>query len=191
MMHISYEILVGPNEGEMIILRSTNNPYTNWSEFYVTLDGGNVWYTSSFQVSGASGTALRRYSDHLDFVYSEGPYSYYYAIPRDSVFSDLTGNLESDRIIPGSISLSNYPNLFNSQTSIQFELYESRWADLSIYDITGNRVRVLVDEFLEAGDHTIVWDGRNSSGQPVSSGVYFYRISVGDHSATKRMLPLK
>jgi hypothetical protein len=191
MMQITYEILFSQSEGEMIVIRSENFLYSNLSTFYVSLDGGDTWYTSSFQIPGASGTALRRYSDHLDFVYNDGEYSYYYPIPRDSIFSDLTSNLEGDRIIPGSFSLSNYPNPFNTRTSIEFQLPESGPAEISIYDITGKSVIALVDDYLGAGNHTIVWDGRNSAGQPVSSGVYFYRISVGDHTATRRMLLLK
>ena len=64
-------------------------------------------------------------------------------------------------------------------------------AELRIYDAPGRMVRTLVDELMTAGQHAAVWDGRDTSGQSVASGVYFYRLQAGDVSATRRMLLLK
>jgi flagellar hook assembly protein FlgD len=62
---------------------------------------------------------------------------------------------------------------------------------LIVYDVTGARVRTLVDTSVPAGAHSAAWDGRNDSRQPVGSGVYFYRLAIGGKSLTKKMVLLK
>jgi flagellar hook assembly protein FlgD len=60
-----------------------------------------------------------------------------------------------------------------------------------VYNLRGQKVVTLVDELKEAGDYSVNWNGTNSSGQRVSSGVYFYRMSAGDFSAMRKMVILK
>ena len=93
---------------------------------------------------------------------------------------------------PLSFSLNqNYPNPFNPQTVIRYEIAESGHVDLAIYDVTGRRVRTLVAGTREAGYHETSWDGLSDSGDPASSGVYFYRMSSGESILAKKMLLLR
>jgi hypothetical protein len=85
----------------------------------------------------------------------------------------------------------NYPNPFNPTTKISFALPQSANVRLEIFNVLGQAVRVLEDGAMDAGTHTVVWDGRNSNGGQVSSGLYFYRINAGSFSATKKMMMLK
>jgi hypothetical protein len=85
----------------------------------------------------------------------------------------------------------NYPNPFNPQTTIAFSLRERGIATIRIYNVTGHRVRTLANETFEAGANKRVWDGRNDAGQPVSSGVYFYKLIANDFTQTRRMVLLK
>ncbi|MFQ6092079.1 MAG: FlgD immunoglobulin-like domain containing protein, partial [bacterium] len=62
---------------------------------------------------------------------------------------------------------------------------------LKIYNILGQEVRTLVDEVKEPGYYTVTWDGRNERGDEVPSGVYFYRMTAGDFTDTKRMVVMK
>ena len=80
----------------------------------------------------------------------------------------------------------NYPNPFNPTTSIKFELPKSSHISLSVYDVLGREVSVLVNEKMEAGIHEVKFDGAN-----VASGVYFYRLQTGDLVQSKRLLLLK
>jgi hypothetical protein len=80
----------------------------------------------------------------------------------------------------------NYPNPFNATTSISYTLAEAGNVNLSVYDISGRRVATLVDGYQEAGEHSVSWE---ASG--VSSGVYFYKLSTADYTATKKMHLLK
>ena len=85
----------------------------------------------------------------------------------------------------------NYPNPFNPTTTISFTLPSTGTANLAVYSITGQKIRDLVNGPMSAGAHSIVWDGRDASGQPVSSGVYLTRLSQGSHTTAGRMLLAK
>lgn len=94
--------------------------------------------------------------------------------------------------LPGSFQLAqNYPNPFNPSTEISFSLPSNSHVDLDIFNVLGQKVKSLVSGDLAAGEHTVMWDGKNASGATVSSGVYFYRIAAGAFSDTKKMMMLK
>jgi hypothetical protein len=94
--------------------------------------------------------------------------------------------------IPNQYQLSqNYPNPFNAVTQLSFALPTDGKVSLKIYNIMGQLVKNLVDQNMQAGFHTVTWDGTNNSGSQVSTGVYFYSIKAGDYSVTKKMTMLK
>jgi hypothetical protein len=98
--------------------------------------------------------------------------------------------IESRIDAPG-IPLFNRPNPFNPSTTISFTLPVPGRASLAVYDITGRKVRELLDGPLPAGAHAVAWDGKDDAGQPVSSGVYLSRLSAGNRTATGKMLLMK
>ena len=86
----------------------------------------------------------------------------------------------------------NYPNPFNSQTIITYYLNEESIVSLHIYAVTGHLVMPLVNkEIQEAGEHTYAWKGRDTKGQVVSTGVYFYELYVNDNRESKAMILIK
>lgn len=85
----------------------------------------------------------------------------------------------------------NYPNPFNPATAIQFSVKEAGEVRLSIYDLQGREVRVLISARLEPGQHTRHWDGRDQSGRPVPSGAYFYKLRVNGFEQTRKMTLMK
>lgn len=87
--------------------------------------------------------------------------------------------------------LKNYPNPFNPQTTISFELSEKGFTKLEIYNIKGQKVKDLVQGNLNAGKHDFVWDGKNNSNNKVASGVYFYSLTHENRSLVKKMIALK
>jgi enediyne biosynthesis protein E4 len=104
----------------------------------------------------------------------------------------VTAVEEESQRLPGVFSLEdNFPNPFNARTVIPFAIPTRGWVRLDIYDVAGQRVRVLVDEELAAGRYRRVWKGRNDAGQPVASGVYVYRFRVGERVESRRLLLLK
>ncbi len=87
----------------------------------------------------------------------------------------------------------NYPNPFNPTTQIAYYVADGapQHASLVIYDVTGARVRTLVNGMRDTGRRVATWDGRDGNGSQVASGIYFYRLVLGQFTATKRMLLLK
>ncbi|MCK4653419.1 MAG: T9SS type A sorting domain-containing protein, partial [Candidatus Cloacimonetes bacterium] len=85
----------------------------------------------------------------------------------------------------------NYPNPFNPETTISYELSENGKVNLSIYNIKGQKVNTLVNEVLPAGEHSAIWNGNDSNGNRVGSGIYFYKLRAGDYREVRKMVLLK
>jgi hypothetical protein len=106
---------------------------------------------------------------------------------------------EDNTSLPKKISLSqNYPNPFNPATTIPFQVRSLEFGvgrpihtTLTIYNLVGQKVRVLLDEEMLPGDYQAIWDGKDDNDKKVSSGIYFYRFKAGDNSETKKMIMLK
>lgn len=81
----------------------------------------------------------------------------------------------------------NYPNPFNPGTIIRFQLPSHGRVSLTIYNISGQLVRTLLDSSVSAGAHAVAWDGRDDHGQLVASGEYLYRIEAGRFVEMKKM----
>ncbi|NIM18981.1 MAG: T9SS type A sorting domain-containing protein [Candidatus Latescibacteria bacterium] len=85
----------------------------------------------------------------------------------------------------------NYPNPFNPSTTIKYSIKARASVSLKIYNVAGQLVRTLVNEEKPAGEYTKDWKGRNDAGNPVSSGVYFYKLVTKNFTQTKKMVLLK
>jgi flagellar hook assembly protein FlgD len=86
--------------------------------------------------------------------------------------------------------MNNYPNPFNLSTNICFTLPADCQVSLKLYNVAGQLVKAFEDNY-EAGNHTITWDGTNTKGAEVSSGIYFYKLVAGEYSCTKKMVLMK
>ena len=93
---------------------------------------------------------------------------------------------------PDSYSLgAAYPNPFNPETTIEFNVPTEGFVEIDVFNAVGQTVASLVDEELSAGSYRTTWNGHDQAGSQVSSGVYFYRMQAGDFSATHSMTLLK
>lgn len=89
-------------------------------------------------------------------------------------------------------SLSNYPNPFNPITTIEFSILNDSKVELTIYNIKEQKIKTLVQNEFAKGSHSVIWNGEDESGKPVSSGVYYYKLNVnGKTKAVKKCLLLK
>jgi hypothetical protein len=86
---------------------------------------------------------------------------------------------------------NNYPNPFNPVTKINFELYQSSWVELVVFDLRGTVVKTLIEQYLLPGQYTFGWDGKNQQGQEAAAGVYFYRLRTAAKIATRKMVLLR
>lgn len=106
--------------------------------------------------------------------------------------NQLSKGGSDEQLIPESVLLeSNYPNPFNPSTTIRFGLSQDDNVSLKIFNALGQEVATLVNEFRNAGYHDVVWNGTDNSGNQVTSGIYFYRLSTGSFVEVKKMLLTK
>lgn len=90
-----------------------------------------------------------------------------------------------------SLLQQNYPNPFNPETTISFDMPKTANANLSIFNVKGQLVNTLVNGNLDFGKHSFVWNGKDLSGNNVTSGIYFYRLTTDNHVETKKMMLMK
>lgn len=103
----------------------------------------------------------------------------------------LTG-IREEEFLPAAFALDqNFPNPFNPGTTIRFAVPVRTNVKLSVYNILGQRVATLVNEAKNEGFHSVYWSGKSDGGFSVASGLYFYHITTGTYTATRKMLLIK
>ena len=104
----------------------------------------------------------------------------------------LSKGAQSSASVPTEFTVSqNYPNPFNPVCMIAYALPTDCQVRLDIYNILGQKVRVLVDEYQSAGYKSVTWDGKDDHGQELASGVYFYRLEAGNFTQARKMVLMK
>ena len=95
-------------------------------------------------------------------------------------------------LVPEVFALhQNYPNPFNPHTNIKYDLPDSEFVKIIIYDVMGRKIRTLVNEYQDSGYRNIIWNANDDLGRLVSAGMYIYTIQAGEFRQTKKMLLLK
>ncbi|MEE9553755.1 MAG: S8 family serine peptidase [candidate division Zixibacteria bacterium] len=169
-----------------------------------SIDGGENWIQASDDITGAE-TNFIQYNVSLDDFAGQPDVRLRFHLTtdgsgrRDGVFLDdiaiswnPTEADERDETLPGLFSLNqNYPNPFNPSTSISFLLAEKGEVHLAVYDLLGREVNTLVSTTLEPGNHQMEWDGSDNKGDDVASGVYLYKLRIGDNQQVKMMTLLR
>lgn len=113
-----------------------------------------------------------------------GYYGYFITLDLQDVTID-------DNVAIPEVIVSSYPNPFNLQTNIRFDIPKTGQVTLQIYNIKGQLIRTLVNEIKSAGGHEVIWNGRDKYGEDVSGGIYFYKISSGKFSSTRKIILMK
>jgi hypothetical protein len=161
----------------------------------------------SYMNAGTVDTAITSQID-CSIIITTGPYDIAsgesviaaFAILGGTSLSDIQDNasaaiaryggvtaVDDNPVRPDNFLLSqNYPNPFNAQTAIEFSIPAAGDVRLETFDLLGRKIAVLIDEELESGFHSVIWDCSD-----LSTGVYFYRLTVGDKTAVKKMTLLK
>jgi len=145
---------------------------------------GNDTYT--FDLTNSPGGSFNAWFD----VTYEDECGNPYRVRLDPEFD--SNNTGSHAIKMASFRLDqNYPNPFNPNTTICYELPIGSRVALSVYDVSGKLVRTLVDAYREPGLHAAQWDGKDSRGNQVASGIYFSKLRAGTYQETRRMVLLR
>ena len=131
-----------------------------------------------------------------DYAFVGEPYNYennsfsgiVYVIQNSTTdIQDFIGDIQSC-----SFSIRNFPNPFNPITTIEFSIQNDSKIELSIYNIKGQKIKTLIQNEYLKGTHSIIWNGADESNNPVSSGIYYYKLNVnGKTEVVKKCLLLK
>ena len=114
-------------------------------------------------------------------IWNSNQFKIYSVINAANAINDDIGQIPSQfKLYPA------YPNPFNAQTTIQYDLIKDSPLNIGIYDILGQRIATLLNQKQPAGHYQVIWNARD-----VSSGIYFYKIQAGDYSETKKMVLMK
>jgi hypothetical protein len=105
-----------------------------------------------------------------------------------SFFGDIVTGIDDNKELNTASMLNAYPNPFNEQTNISVKLEQSFDASLMIYDINGKKVATLHEGHLDAGEHVFSWDGTDSRGHKLNSGIYVYQLISNSVNATKKLI---
>ena len=202
--------LAGPNTGETEVFSYIygNIGWEGWvlPDNITYNDEGIFWVATYFgPVVGIDTSGQIVYELNFDFnLFGENTSviqyndSLYLGTLHDSFIGviPLPEELLSDRNVPQLVISEyqlnqNFPNPFNPITTVRYELPKDSFVDVTIYDMLGNVVNNLVNNNQSHGYKSIQWDATNNQGEPVSAGVYLYRIQASDFVDTKRMILLK
>ncbi len=170
--------------------------YENYDKLYI-YDGPDDTYPqvsgSPFSGSNSPGTVeATNEAGALTFHFTSNPYltkSGWSATISVTGAADVRQS-ESQTITSYKL-FGNFPNPFNPTTQIKYQLPGQTKVRLSVYDILGREVRVLVNNVQSRGVYRVTWDGKDAHGRPLSSGIYFYRIKAGSFEAMHKMLLVK
>ena len=166
---------------------NNNNPTT-----YIVEPYGNCVFQSGNTIYLKNGFHAEEGSDFHAFMTggSEKVNLQRFASSHDSL--NIDNSITKTISVPDKYFLNqNYPNPFNPVTTIKYGLKKDVNVALKIYNILGQEVKTLIEEFETAGYKNIIWDGKNNDGRDVSSGVYLLKIIAGDFTDVKKMLILK
>lgn len=188
-----------------IDLSSANVPINSGEDFHLVFEViGGVGDTLQFLLDDGVAMASNRTSSYRLGVNGLGWYNRAdpnYTTGWTPAFQNLlvTASIATvtsvERIsedVPSAFSLDqNYPNPFNPSTTIRYSIPLESEVKLRVYDLLGKEVRTLVNEKQSPGTFEVKWDGKNNRGEPLSSGIYFYRLESGSFVATKKLMLLK
>ncbi len=185
-----------PVEVGSLNVQNTNTLYLKWDHLYVRED----YYMIAVYDLGSDPVSPKRiaYAELLahetaNDIFVSGWNVFISTQKGLQIYqNDLTVGVEKSQTVPQSFTLyPNFPNPFNPSTNIRFELPEVSRVKVEIFDLTGRKIRTLVNGVLPAGEHQVNWDGTDDLGRSVASGLYFYRLQNEEHLQTRKMILMR
>jgi hypothetical protein len=175
--------------GGSILLRWSFTESPDFREFSVSravLDG-------TYQNIGSLPVSPGEYSFEFEDISAEPAVKYIYRVEyTDGDETHILFETEPAGLPPRPFALhQNHPNPFNPSTEIGFSLPVPSTVTLDIFDVSGKRIRRLLEESRPAGNHSVHWDGLDDNGSRAISGVYFYRLTAGINTHSRKMILLR
>lgn len=185
-------------EGVLVKMNQVTISMVNSFDWTITDASGAVTLIDDDMATMSADNLMSEFIEGQELEYVSGIFNYSYGTFKiqirdlDDIGQALGINDEATNIAYNYSLHDNYPNPFNPETHIRFELGAQENVKLMIYDALGRQVRTLVyGQSFSPGIHAVNWDGRNNKGQAVPSGVYIYRIKAGSYIADKKMMLIK
>ncbi|MDP8201306.1 MAG: FlgD immunoglobulin-like domain containing protein, partial [Candidatus Tenebribacter burtonii] len=176
----------------VVALSIPPNIMVTWSPPNRGVDSYNVYRDSVMISEGEIGTL---YIDINISGYHYWNITAVYDGGWESEFSETVGvgPATDPNLIPLVTALNgNFPNPFNPETTISFSVSQTfLFVNMEIYNLKGQKIKTLLNEILPAGIHSVVWNGTDDNSKKISSGVYLYKMQVGNYSKTKKMILIK
>jgi hypothetical protein len=184
---------------QRVVLGLINMVFENKPALSKVVSNDNVIATLTFRVDDLSLTEFtiepftsKAPSHDLTLIYNDYSSGTPIVTTINPEFENGTVSLRVSPTIPDAFTVSqNYPNPFNPSTEISYALPEAGNVNLEIYNILGQQVKTLVNEFQDAGNYVVTWNGDDETGATVASGVYFYRVVAGEYKEVKKMVMMK
>lgn len=174
-----------------------NWEYAYGKEYLIQVSNDNLnWTTIITRTNGSGGFEkynVQANARYLRIYGTKRSTPYGYSLYEIEVFNITTSDVnDTENNLPFNFSLSNnYPNPFNPSTKIEYSLPKASNVKIEVYNSLGQLVNVLENSFRNAGKYNLVWNGSNSIGNPVSSGIYFYRMSAEGFTLVKKMILMR
>ncbi|MCK5787422.1 MAG: T9SS type A sorting domain-containing protein, partial [Chlamydiia bacterium] len=208
-----YKLVVDFNVPEQVITGSIIMDDLDNTEFYNKIDDGIINFFMADWVNYlyfTDGQIFDTFNEYIGISAGEIEFD----VPAEEMWYavfDISDNLNNPQYIQGSARLyeydesliddnvvfnstklrENYPNPFNPTTTISYDLKNDSKIKLEIFNIKGQKIITLEDGEKVAGYHNIIWNGKDSEGSSVSSGIYFYNLDTKDYSSVKKMVLMK
>lgn len=195
---VRYEGLCLSSPGDRIIMAASNNE--NWSAnagavsaeaVSTDLNTNGFSHTRAYEIEPGPATFYAVCQNYVETA-GTGVASNYASLSVEFFADPSASAVLDESIVRASFDLeTNYPNPFNPATTIAYSLTEPAAVTLRVFDLLGREVRTLVDETQFPGRWVQEWDGKNTQGEPVPSGVYLYQLKAGQQQETRKMMLMK
>jgi hypothetical protein len=173
-----------PNK--IIATFSFYHQFLDYGKIYTSTDMGNTW-TRQYE-SNAEHLNSVSFADSVHGIVCGQNGMILFNYPPGSFIN--VKNISTE--VPEKFDLKqNYPNPFNPSTIIRYQIKDSRFVTLKVYDILGREIETLVNEFQKAGTYETQFPNKRLSNNQLASGVYFYKLVAGDFVAVKKMVLMK
>ena len=164
--------------------QSTERPFVNYKVYRDGSFIANATATAYTDVNVVGGT----HAYYVTAVYTNPDGE---SVPSNTVNVTVTATDDQNNVVTANRLMGNYPNPFNPETTISFNVVKDAPVSIDIYNIQGQKVKTLVNNVMTAGTHTVVWRGDNNEGNKVTSGVYFCKMNAGSYTEIKKMVMMK
>lgn len=173
-------------ENYSVMISTSDTQLSNFTSIFSETLSESDFAQRTVSLNGYSGQTI-----YLAFRHHNCTDIYWIKLDDVKITRSLVNNPENPIIVKKTQLKGNYPNPFNPETSIAFDLENEAIVSIEIFNAKGQKVKTLINDRFTAGAHNIVWNGKDDHGNNVSSGIYFFNMKSGKYTSTRKMILMK